>query len=848
MTHGLREKTTPLSDAFWAFPPEETLRALRTSLQGLTSTQAHRRRTRFRTHHLASRKHPDAWPLLVAQFKSPIILLLIIAAGLSAVLGNPVDAGIILAIVFASGFLGFWQERGAAGAVAALYKLVQIRATALRDGRSQDLPVEDIVPGDVLLFNAGDAVPGDCLIVESRDLFVDEAVLTGETFPVEKSPGVLPAETVLSRRTNVLFMGTHVMSGTATAVVVHIGADTEFGLVSKRLQWRPPETEFERGVRRFGYLLLEMTLLLVIAIFAINVYSERPVLDAFLFSVALAVGLTPQLLPAIISVNLAHGAKDMARHKVIVKRLASIENFGSMTVLCSDKTGTLTEGVVKIHSAIDLDGHESGQIRRYAVLNAVHQTGFTNPIDVAIRADQTEDLAGYRKLDEEPYDFHRKRVSVLLAHDDRHVMITKGALPGVLSICSSAQTPDGNVVSIDAVRDQIQQRFHDLSGKGLRVLGIAIRDVQSDCRISRGHETDMVFVGFLVFFDPAKPGIAETLASLKRLGVSMKILTGDHHLVAAPLAQQVGVINPKLLTGSDLQQISDAALVKRAIETDLFTEVEPNQKERIILALRRAGQVVGYMGDGINDASAIHAADVGISTDGAVDVAKEAADIVLLEKDLGVLVEGIKEGRRTFANTLKYVFMATSANFGNMFSMAGVSLFLPFLPLLPKQILLTNFLTDIPEMTIATDRVDEELVERPRRWDIAFIRKFMLTFGFVSSVFDFLTFGVLLLVLNATMEQFRTGWFLESVISAVMIVLVIRSRRPLFRSQPGRALLLATLAIAAVTVALPFTPLGEAFGLTRLPVDYLVVLGLIVALYMATAEVAKHIFYKRIAW
>jgi Mg2+-importing ATPase len=668
----------------------------------------------------------------------------------------------------------------------------------------------------------------------------------GETYPVEKSLGLLAADTGLGQRTNALWMGTHVVSGSANALVVSTGQQTEFGKISERLKLRPPETDFEHGIRQFGYFLMEVTLVLVLTIFAINVYLARPVLDSFLFSLALAVGLTPQLLPAIISINLAHGAKRMAQAKVIVKRLASIENFGSMNVICSDKTGTLTEGVVRLQSAVNVDGTANDKVLLYAYLNAFYETGFTNPIDDAIRSHRKFDLKGYQKADEIPYDFLRKRLSILVGHDDAHLMVTKGALVNVLAVCSSAEIGEGKIVDIATARDRIQQHLEEFSNKGCRTLGVAYKNTPSASRMSKVDEAGMTFLGFLVLFDPPKANIVETIASLKDLGVALKIITGDNHLVAANLSQQMGLSNTKILTGPDLRQLSDGALLGRVADVDVFAEIEPNQKERIILALKKAGNVVGYMGDGINDASALHAADVGISVESAVDVAKEAADIVLLEKDLGVLVQGVREGRTTFANTLKYVFMATSANFGNMFSMAGVSLFLPFLPLLPKQILLTNLLTDFPEMTIATDKVDSEMVDHPRRWDIKAIRKFMITFGLVSSIFDYLTFGALLTFLHATQAQFRTGWFLESVISASLIVLVIRSRKPFFKSTPGRYLLLATLLTAVVTLALPFTPLGAVFGLGPLPFLFLVLISIIVGCYIITAEMVKMVFYKRV--
>jgi P-type Mg2+ transporter len=832
--------------AFWSIPSPEMIQRLESTTDGLTTREAQQRLSLFGSNLLTPKKRSDALTLLLSQFKSPIILILLFATGLSFFLRDHVNALIILAIVLGSGLLGFWQERGAADAVEKLLAIVQIKVPVLRDGMAKNIPLEEIVPGDVVLISAGEIIPGDCLVIESEALYVDEATLTGETYPVRKSLRADDVETPLSQRKGVLWMGTHVVSGSGKALVVNTGKQTEFGKVSERLKLRPKETEFERGVRRFGYFLMEVTLLLVITIFAINAYLQHPVLDSFLFSLALAVGLTPQLLPAIITINLAHGAKEMARGKVIVKRLASIENFGSMNVLCSDKTGTLTEGVVRLNSALNVDGEPNEKVLLYSYINAFHETGFVNPIDEAIRAYRKFDLSAYQKLDEVPYDFVRKRLSILVATGDAHLMISKGALRNILEVCSSAETATGQMVNILSVRDDVERHFEEFSCKGFRTLGIAYRDVGSESTISMNHETGMTFLGFLVLFDPPKADIVETIGLLKRLGVSLKIITGDNRLVAANVSKQIGLTDAQILNGPELRHMSDEALLRRVVDVDLLAEVEPNQKERIILALRKAGNVVGYMGDGINDASALHAADVSISVESAADVAKEAADIVLLEKDLSVLVQGVKAGRMTFANTLKYVFMATSANFGNMFSMAGASLFLPFLPLLPKQILLTNLMTDFPEMAIATDTVDSEMVEQPRRWDIKFIRKFMLAFGLLSSVFDYLTFGCLLLILHSTVDQFRTGWFMESVVSACLIVLVIRSRRPFFKSKPGKYLLLATLVIVVVTLLVPISPLAGLLEFQPLPVSFLLMLGAILLTYIISAELLKRVFYARV--
>jgi P-type Mg2+ transporter len=832
--------------AFWSLSTSETLQQLQTMEEGLTGGEARERLAHYGSNLLRPPKRSDVFTLLFAQFKSPLILILLFATVLSFFLHEPVDAFIILAIVLVSGLLGFWQERGASNAVEKLLSIVRITAAVLRDGSVKEIPVEEIVPGDIVLLDAGDIVPADCLVQESKDLFVDEAMMTGETFPVEKAVAVLPVETPLSQRTNALWMGTHVVSGSGKAFVIYTGKQTECGKLSERLKLRPQETDFERGIRQFGYFLMEVTLVMVVAIFAINVYLVRPVLDSFLFSLALAVGLTPQLLPAIISINLAHGAKRMAQEKVIVKRLASIENFGSMNVICSDKTGTLTEGIVHLQSALDAEGAPSDKVLLYAYLNAFYETGFTNPIDNAIRSHRQFDLTGYEKADEIPYDFLRKRLSILVSHADTHLMVTKGAMRNVLAVCSEVEAGNGTIVDIAGMQDAIQKHFEKFSKQGCRTLGVACKNIGSRSFIHKDDEIGMTFLGFLVLFDPPKPNIIDIIGQLKHLGVSLKVITGDNHLVAANVSQQMGLSETNIITGPNLAQLSDNALLQRVLAVDVFAEIEPNQKERIILALRKAGNVVGYLGDGINDASALHAADVGISVESAVDVAKEAADIVLLEKDLGVLVQGVREGRTTFANTLKYVFMATSANFGNMFSMAGVSLLLPFLPLLPKQILLTNLLTDFPEMTIATDNVDNEMVDYPRRWDIKAIRKFMMTFGLVSSVFDYITFGLLLLVFHATQDQFRTGWFLESVCSASLIVLVIRSRRPFFKSKPSTYLSIATLFTVVLTLILPFTPLGDLFGFSPLSLSFLLPIGIIVIGYIISAEIAKRIFYNRV--
>ncbi len=827
----------------FAAAPDSLFQLLNTSAVGLTNEQAGERLAQFGANRLRPKKQASAIVLLLRQFTSPIILILIGAALLSIFLRDVTDAAIILTIVLLSGFLGFWQEYGAATAVAKLSAIVATKVRVLRAGAETPVPLAEIVPGDIVLLSAGAIIPADSRLLEARDLFVNEAALTGETFPAEKAPSALSSATPLARRSNAVFMGTHVVSGTGKACVIHTGRSAEFGKVCDTLRLRPPETEFEHGIRRFGYLLAEVTFLLVLAIFAFNVYFQKPVLDSLLFALALAVGLTPQLLPAIISINLSHGARRMAAQKVIVKRLAAIENFGSMNVLCSDKTGTLTEGEVRVQAALDPSGQPSAQVLFYAWLNAAHETGFINPIDRAIREAPVGSADGWEKLDEIPYDFLRKRLSVLVQKDSRPLLVTKGALRETLEVCARAQLGDSALVALETVRAEVERHWEEFCHEGHRVLGVAYREMPGRTTITRADESEMIFAGFLVLSDPLKPGIRATIDELKQLGITLKVITGDNALIAQHIAREVGLGQARVLAGPELREMSAQALTRRVSETDVFAEIEPMQKERIILALKKAGHVVGYLGDGINDAPALHAADVGLSVDSAVDVAREAADFVLLEHDLEVLVDGVREGRRTFANTLKYVFIATSANFGNMFSMAGASLFLPFLPLLPKQILLINLLTDFPEMTIAGDNVDPEMVQAPRRWDIVFIRRFMLVFGLISSVFDYLTFG-LLFWLHANVAQFRTGWFIESIISAALVVLVVRSRRPFFKSRPSKLLALATLAIVCVTAVTPYLPLASLLGFQPLPIYFYLVLGLVVIGYVVTAELAKSLFYR----
>lgn len=829
------------TDNYWAHSVDDLLASLETSEAGLTTAAAHRRRS---ISDVPVHQRRTELVLLLRQFTNPITFILVLATLISAALGEATDAAIILAIVLLSGLLSFWQEYSASRAIEALLAAVHVTVEVLRDGARTFVPSAQIVSGDVIILDTGDLIPGDCRLLEADQLLVDEAALTGESYPVEKDPGELPLATTLSERSNSLFQGTHIVRGSGKAVVVRTGSETEFGLIARELKRRPPTTRFERGLTDFGRLLLQIMVILVVLVFAANVLLARPLLESFLFSVAIAVGLTPQLLPAIVSVSLSLGARQMARAKVIVKRLSSIEDFGGMNSLCTDKTGTLTMGMVRLGDALDVEGNPSDSVFQSAYLNSFHHQGFTNPIDDAILAARPVIAADSRRVAEIPYDFQRKRLSVLVTQGDRTRLICKGAVEPVLGVCSLVQSKDGSAIPVETAASLVTQRFEALSQQGFRVIGVASKDLAPVEKPGPADEIGMTFLGFLVFLDPVKPGIARTLRELQSLGITLHMVTGDSRLAAAYTARAVGLDNSRILTGAAIDAMDDARLTQAAEDAEVFAEIEPAQKERIVRALRRAGRSVGFLGDGINDAPALHAADVGISVDTAVDVAKDSASIVLIEKDLSVLMDGVQLGRQTLANTLKYVFVTTSANFGNMFSMVAATLFLPYLPMLPMQILLLNFLSDLPATTISVDTADPEQLRQPGVWDVRFIRNFMIVFGLISSVFDLLTFAVLRLGFDAGPELFRSGWFLESTATELAVMLVLRTRRPFFRSRPGAALLGSSILVALVTIAIPYSPLAAPLGFVPLALPVLLSLFAITAGYILITEMAKARFYR----
>jgi Mg2+-importing ATPase len=845
-------QATDPGQPYWARNAAEVVAELGTGTGGLSAKDAAERLTRFGPNAVEDQRELTVLKLLLRQFESPLVLILLFGAVVSLIVRDWIDASIILAIVFGSTLLGFTQEYRASSAVAELRRRIALTARVLRDGSTCAVPASSIVPGDIVLLSAGNLVPADGLVLEAKDFLVTEASLTGESFPVEKQPGIAPREAGLAARTNMVFLGTSVRSGTATVLVVETGRRTEFGAVAARLKQAEPETEFARGIRQFGYLLIRVMVVLVLFVLTVNLLLGRPPIDSLLFAVALAVGLSPELLPAIVSVTLSAGARAMARQGVIVRRLETIENLGSIDVLCTDKTGTLTEGVIALSGAVDADGRPSAKVRHLAFLNAAFETGIENPLDAAIMAaGEREKLstAGHTKIDEIPYDFIRKRLTIVTAKADdpgAHWIVTKGAFASVLAICTTVDR-DGAATPLDkSLSQRLDQFFRQNGAEGFRVLGIATKRVEAKVHYGRDDEGGMCFAGFLLFFDPPKVTAELTIRNLAALGIRIKVISGDNRYVTAHVAESIGLDRKSMLTGEEITKLKDESLWHLAGRTDLFVEVDPQQKERIVRALQQSGHAVGYLGDGINDAPALHAADVGISVDQAVDVARESAGIILLQPDLDILRRGVEDGRRTFANTLKYICITTSANFGNMVSMALATPLLPFLPLAAKQILLNNFLSDFPSVTISTDKVDAERIQQAQRWNIGEVRSFMVAFGLISTVFDLAAFFVLLQAFAADEKTFQTAWFVLSLLTELAVVLVLRTQRPALRSAPSRLLLWTTIAVAALAIAIPYVgPVAAAFGFLPLPLPILATTLLIVVAYILTTEAAKLRFFAR---
>jgi Mg2+-importing ATPase len=850
----------------------EILSRFGTSAAGLTTEEAETRLKTYGPNEVAKEKRGSILIRFLAHFKSPLTIILIIAALVSGILGEPVDAIIILSIVLMSVILDFTQEYRAERAADELRKRVATTVTVFRDGIKQDIEVSKLVPGDLIALSAGDVVPADARVVSATDFFVDQSALTGESFPVEKTAEPLTdANGDISKWNNYLFMGTSVTNGAATAVVINTGSLTQYGEIVRKSAGRKPETEFERGLSRFGFLIMQVTFALVIFVFFINALFKHNVLESMLFAVALAVGLTPELLPMILSINLTRGAVAMSKKGVIVKRLASIQNFGSMDVLCADKTGTLTENRVTLIKHVDIEGSDSEKVFLYSLLNSRYQTGLRSPLDEAILKHEEVNTDHYQRIDEIPFDFTRKRLSVVVRENQETLLITKGAPEEIAKVISHYEL-GGKIYDLtNETRSKIDKEYRELSSQGFRVLSICYRKVE-DGKLTYcvDDESDMIFLGFIAFMDPLKETAGESLELLREAGVKLKVLTGDNEIVTSKICQQLGFqvyrfhrgkryengrfvrtieIEPmNIVRGSEIEDIDDNALARLVERADVFTRVTPAQKNRIINALRTNGHVVGFIGDGINDIPSMKVADVSISVANAVDIAKESADIILLRNDLRVIRDGIIEGRKTFGNTMKYIMMAISSNFGNMFSAAGASLFLPFLPMLPIQILLNNLLYSFAQLTLPTDNVDQVYVQQPQRLQVSFIRNFMVVFGPISSIFDFLTFFVLLFVLKASAPLFQTAWFLESLFTQTLVIFAIRTRKvPFYQSKPSKFLALNIAIILSLALALPFTPVGKFFSFVVLPTNFFLILAAFIVGYLGLVELVKQSFYRRYA-
>jgi Mg2+-importing ATPase len=811
---------------------------------GLSAEEAQARLAQFGPNEPTATAHYSPVADLLHMFMNPLTLILLFAAGASAFLGDAVDAGIIGAIVLLSAAMDFSQTYRSQRAVERLHDRVAPTATVQRDGAWQEIRRRDVVPGDLVRLSAGDMVPADAHLLAARDLYVQQAALTGESLPTAKAATSEPASTKADA-SNMVFLGTSVVSGTATAEVVATGPRTAFGDIAARLAARPEETAFDRGLRDFSHLLAATVFFLVLFLIAVGIIRHRDPFQSLLFAVALAVGLTPEFLPMITAVTLSKGAVAMARKKVIVKHLSSIQNLGSLDVLCSDKTGTLTTGTMSFDRSLDAFGNPSSRALELGFLNSKFETGIRSPLDDVIVRQTPQNTEGYTKCDEIPFDFERKRLSVVVERESRRILIAKGAPEGIISLLSGYEI-DGKVEPIgeDAVR-RIRKASDDLNGQGYRSLAVAYVDVPVRADYSVQDERNLILAGFLTFSDPPLPDAAQILASLKQDGIQVKVISGDNDLVTARVCAQVGLNADHIVTGDAMANMTDPALAHDAEETQVFARISPAQKNRILLALKHNGHAVGFMGDGINDAPSLHAADVGISVSSAADVARDAADVILIEPGLRVLHDGIIEGRKAFGNVMKYLLMGTSSNFGNVFSMAGASLFLPFLPMLPTQILLNNFLYDLAQITIPTDNVDETYLIKPQRWDIGVIRNFMVFVGPISSIFDFLTFYVLLHFFRASQAQFHTGWFVESLATQTLVVFIIRTSKNPLRSRPSGPLLATCLAVVAIGMYLPFSPLAGVLGFTPLPPSYFVFVAATTVVYLLMVEATKRVLLHR---
>jgi Mg2+-importing ATPase len=834
---------------FHTLPEEELFSLLGSSRNGLTAAQAQAGLARSGPNDISRIQKPPVIFQYLGHFKNLLVIILLIAAAISLFVGEITNAAIISIIVLASVTLNFFQEYKAGNAADLLKQNLVSKTTVLRDGIRSELSVTGLVPGDVVFLAAGDIVPADARVLEERDFFINQSALTGEPFPVGKTAGREDPAIPLAEADNYIFLGTSVVSGMATALVTRTGMATEFGHVAKTLVGRPPETEFERGLKQFSYLMSKIIFFLVIFVFFINALFRHGVLESLLFAVALAVGMTPELLPMILSLNLSKGSIAMSKKGAIVKHPESIQNFGSMDILCTDKTGTLTENQIALVRHLDTEGNDSENVLLYSYVNSFFDTGLKSPLDEAILRFRHIDIDAYRKIDEIPFDFQRKRVSVIVSTGSGHLLVAKGAPEEVIRVCSQWDRRGIPEPLTDAGRESINRIYEAQSAEGFRTLAVCYRSLPAEkAQFSPADENGMVLAGLVTFIDPPKESARDSVLLLARSGIELKILTGDNELVTKKTCELIGLNVKGVLGGADIEHMDDSTLSRVVEDVTIFSRMTPVQKNRIMIALRHNGHVVGFMGDGINDAPSIREADVGISVENAVDIARESADIILLKNDLRVLNDGVLEGRRTFGNTMKYILMGTSSNFGNMFSVAGASLFLKFLPMLPVQILLNNLLYDISESTIPTDNVDESYISTPKKWDMEFIKKFILVFGPISSLFDFITFFILLFIFSADASLFQTAWFMESICTQTLVIFVIRTRVvPFYHSRPSRLLAFSTVLIVAIACILPFTVVGSIFGFVPPPLSFFAVLAGLVIGYIGIVELVKYWFYRKYA-
>lgn len=821
-----------------------------TSEKGLSDSRAERRLKEYGPNEASRHKKTGIAIQILSKFTNPLVIVLLIIAGVSMFFGEKINAAFVALMAAISVFLSFVQEYRAGKEADKLKEMVHTKTGVYRNGKLEETDIRNLVPGDIVELSAGDMVPADLRLIASKDLFVNQAALTGESFPAEKTSSPIKTRTTsLTGQTNIAFMGSSVVSGSCLGVVIRTGIYTQFGEISEKLSSTTVETSFDKGIKNFTWLMIRFMLILVVVVFAINAALKGNLIEALLFSLAVAVGLTPEMLPMLVTINLSKGAIAMAKKKVIVKHLNAIQNFGAMDILCTDKTGTLTLNEIVLEKHIDVTGNENEEVLQYAYINSFYQTGLKNLLDQAILKHADLPVKEFKKIDEIPYDFERRVMSVVVESEGKRHIITKGAEEEIFKKCDRYELAGETKKTEPALLDDFREEANILQRDGFRVLAVAYKEIEAKETYSKDDEKNLILKGFVSFLDPPKPDAEEAIKALRTRGIETLVLTGDNELVTKKICSVVGLDVKTIVTGDQIENADDDALRELVKSSNVFARLSPIQKERIIRALHANGHIVGYLGDGINDAPSLKTSDVGISVNNAVDVAKESADIILLEKNLTVLVDGVVEGRKIFGNILKYIKMGSSSNFGNMFSMIGASIFLPFLPMAPVQILLNNFLYDMSQIAIPTDSVDKEYENTPRPWNIEYIKKFMIIIGPISSIFDYLTFAVMWFIFNATTTAtqalFHTGWFIESLCTQTLVVYVIRTGKNPLKSRPSKLLIFTSTTIVLIGIAIPLTPLAELFGFVKPPTEYYAILAGMIITYLVLVQIVKTWFIKR---